>query len=249
MPVSTRARDVQELVSQLRIRLVVPAPEGRPCRRLGLANAAHLGAEVNRVEVDGNTVGLQDARESLRDFTPEPFLNGKTPSEEPHQPGELGDADDVLVGDVAQVGVTEKREGVMLAERIEGNRAFDDLADLAVGTTFAFRREGGHQLGIALITLRRVEHRSKVALRCFDGARRVERHAERPKDLAYVTLEALPVVVTDPSGLNPLPVITLDVLITEAAHGRIQLSLSHQFGCSVSSDRRTSICPFWIRVS
>src|SRR5438445_13175712 len=102
MPVSTRARDVQELVSQLRIRLVVPAPEGRPRRRLGLANAAHLGAEVNRVEVDGNTVGLQDARESLGDLAPEPFLNGKTASAHPHQPGGLEDADEMLVCDVAR---------------------------------------------------------------------------------------------------------------------------------------------------
>src|SRR5713101_1993329 len=244
-----RASNIQELLSQLRIRLVVPAPEGRPRGRLGLANAAHLGAEVNRFEVDGNAVGLQDARERLGDVATEAFLNGEAPREKAQQSGELGDANDVLVGNVAQIGMTEEGEGVMLAERIEGNRAFDHLADLAVGTTFAFRREGGHQLGIALITLGRVEHRSKVALRCFDGARRVERHAERPKDLAYVTLEALPVVVTDPSGLIPLPVSTLDVLIMEATHGWIQLSLSHQFGCSVSSDRRTSICPFWIRVS
>ena len=37
-PVAVRASDVQELLSQLRIRFVVPAPEGRPRGRLGLAN-------------------------------------------------------------------------------------------------------------------------------------------------------------------------------------------------------------------
>src|SRR5260370_28839216 len=105
--------------------------------------------------------------------------------------------------------MTEEGEGVMLAERIERNRAFDHLAELAVGTTLALGRKGGHQLGIALIALRRVEQRTQVALRCFARARCVERHAERLKDLAHVPLEAFPVGVTDASALNPLPVATL----------------------------------------
>src|SRR4029077_13040969 len=155
-----RASNIQKLLSQLRIRRVVPAPEGRPCGRLGLANAAHLGAEVNRLEVDGNPMSLQDARERLCDLAAEPFLYGEAPGEETHQPRELGDADDVLVGNVTHIGMTEEGEGVMLAERVEGNRAVDHLADLAVRTTFAFGREGGHQFGIALVALRRVEHRS-----------------------------------------------------------------------------------------
>src|SRR3979411_2493610 len=112
MPVSTRASDVQELLSQLRIRLVVPAPECRPRGGLGLSHAAHLGAQVNRLEVDGNAVGLQAAGERLGDLAADSLRNGEPPSEEPYQPRELGDADDVLVSDVAQVGVAEEGEGV-----------------------------------------------------------------------------------------------------------------------------------------
>jgi hypothetical protein len=77
MPVSARSSNVQELLSQLRVRLIVTAPEGGSGGGLGLANAAHLGAEVNRLEVDGDAVSLQDARKSLGDLAAEPFLDGK----------------------------------------------------------------------------------------------------------------------------------------------------------------------------
>src|SRR4029077_17139706 len=104
-----------------RIRFVVPAPEGRPCCRLGFANAAHLGAEVHGFEVNGNTVGLQNAREPLCDLAAEPLLNGEAPSEEAHQSREFGYADDVLVGNVTEIRMTKEGEGVVLAERIERN--------------------------------------------------------------------------------------------------------------------------------
>src|SRR5207245_4141822 len=108
---------------------------------------------MDRLQVDGDAVGLEDARERRGDLASHPLLNGEPPGEETHQPGELGDADDVLVGDVTQVGVAEERKGVMLAQRMKGYRPFDHLAQVAVRTALAFRRNGSDQLVIALVTL------------------------------------------------------------------------------------------------
>src|SRR6267143_1860628 len=203
MPVSARASDVEELLSQLRVRLVVAAPEGRPRCGLGLANASHLGAEVNRLEVDGHAMGLQDARERFGDLAAEPLLNGEAPSEEAHQPSQLGDANDVLMGDVAQVGVAEEGEGVVLAERVERNRAVNHLAQLAVGPAVA---------------LGRIEHRAQVSLGRLLGTRRIQRHAYGRQDLAHVPLEAAPVLVADAPWTYALPIATLDLFVAQAAN-------------------------------
>src|SRR5712691_3984661 len=99
MPIAARPYDVEKLLAKLRGGLVVSPPEGDSRRRLGFADAAHLGAEMNRLEVDGDAMGLQDAGEGLRNLSTHALLDGEPPGEETHQAGELGDADDVLVGD------------------------------------------------------------------------------------------------------------------------------------------------------
>ena len=71
----------------------------------------------------------------------------------------------MLVGDVAEVGVAEERKGVVLAERVKGNRSVDDLAELTVGTPIALGRKGCDQLVVTLITLGRIEHRTQVTHR------------------------------------------------------------------------------------
>src|ERR1700724_4493606 len=139
MPTGVRPRDAQELLSKPRVRLVIPTPEGCPGCRLRLADAAHLRAEVDRREVTRDAVRLEDARNRVGDFAPHPLLDGEPPSEEAHQPGELGDADDVLVGDVAQIGVAEERKGVVLAKGVKRNGPFNDLAEVTIGTAVAFR--------------------------------------------------------------------------------------------------------------
>src|SRR5260370_8019339 len=196
MPVSAGASNVQKLFAKCWVRLVVSPPEGGPRRRLGFADAAHLGPEMNRLEVHGDAMGLQDAREGPRDLATTRVLDGEPPGEEAHQAGELGDADDVLVGDVAEVGVAEKRKGVVLAERVKGDRAFHYLTEIAVGTAIAFRREGGDQLVIALIALRGIEHRAQVAHGGPGRAGGVERQTHQLKDLPDVTPEPLPLPVT-----------------------------------------------------
>src|ERR1700682_6031136 len=218
MPVATRARDVQELLSQLRIRFIVAPPEGGSRGGLGLPNATHLGTEVSRLEIDRNAVGLQDARQRFGDFAAEPFLNGKAASKEAHQPRELRNTDDVFVRDVAQVGVAEKGERVMLAERVERTRAVDHLAELTVWPAVAFGRKCGHQLGVPFVALRRIEHRSQVPLGRLERPWCIAQQAHGTKDLADVTLEAAPVLVADAPGTDALPIATLVLLVAQAAN-------------------------------
>src|ERR1700682_6727555 len=116
MPIAAGSGDVRELLWKLVIRLVIPAPEGCPRRRLGIPDAAHLGAEMGRFEVDSDAVGLQDARKRLRDLPTHPLLDREPPGEEAHQPGQLGDAADVLMGNIANEGVAAEGKGMMLAE-------------------------------------------------------------------------------------------------------------------------------------
>jgi len=155
----------------------------------------------------------------------------------------------VLVGDVAHVGVPEKRKGVVLAQRVEGDGTIDHLADLAVWAAFALGRESRDELGVALVPLRRIEHCAQVPIWGPVGARSIKWHPKRLQDLAHVALEALPVGLTDPARTHALPVATLDVLVAQVADRWVEISFRHQFGCNVSSDRRTSIWPLCIRVS
>src|SRR6266700_2167095 len=109
-------RGLEELGPELRIRFVVSPPERGPCPRVALAHASHLRAQVHRVEVHRNTVRLKDTHELVSDLDTDALLDGETPCEYPHQPGQLGDPDDLFVGDVSDVRMPVKRQCVMLAE-------------------------------------------------------------------------------------------------------------------------------------
>jgi len=65
MPVGARPRDIEELLTKLRYRLVIPTPERRPGGLLGFADAAHLGAQVHRFQIQGYPVCLEDARQRV----------------------------------------------------------------------------------------------------------------------------------------------------------------------------------------
>src|SRR2546426_10155509 len=137
MPVGARPGDVQKLLAQLGVRLVVAPPEGGARGRFGFADATHLGAEMDGLEIHRHAMRLQHPGERVGDLPAHPFLHREAPGEKPNQTGQLGDPDDVLVGDVAHVGVPEKRKGVVLAQRVEGDGTIDHLADLAVWAAFA----------------------------------------------------------------------------------------------------------------
>ena len=75
---------------------------------------------------------VQHGLQCIRDLLADPFLYGKTPGEQPHQAGELGNANDVLVSDVTNISRAIEWKRVVFAQSKEADRALDNLADPAV---------------------------------------------------------------------------------------------------------------------
>ena len=94
-----------------------------------LLDAAHLRAEVRRLEPNGDAFGLDERDERVGDLLTEPLLDGEPPRKEPDEPGQLGDADDPLARDVPDVRVAVEGQRVVLAERGERDRPLDDLGE------------------------------------------------------------------------------------------------------------------------
>src|SRR5256886_3602921 len=111
----------------------------------------------------------------------------------------------------------EKWKGVVLAQRGKGNRTIDYLTDLAVGAAFTLGRERRDQLGVALVSLGRIEHRAQIAIWGSLGPGSIERHAQGLQDLAHVALKTLPVGLADATRADALPVATFDVVVAQIA--------------------------------
>ena len=94
------ADPTEEAGPKLWILVVGASPERGPGGRLHLTHPTHLGTEMRSFQVDGHPVSLEDVLQGVGDLLPQPLLHGEAPGEEAHQPGQLGDADDLLVRDV-----------------------------------------------------------------------------------------------------------------------------------------------------
>src|SRR6185437_2473469 len=124
----------------------------------------------------------------------DPLLHREPAGEQPHQPGQLGQAQDVLMRDVADICLAEKRQAVVLAQREERDRPLHHLADPAVRPAATLGRERGHQLLVTLIPAGRIEDRPEEAARRVGRGRRPGGHAHRGEDLRHVPLEPGPLL-------------------------------------------------------
>src|SRR4029077_20433394 len=98
------------------------------------------------------------------------------------------------------------RQRVVLAQRVEVDRTFDDLADVAVRPTVTLRRKSGKELGVALVAGRGLEEGVQVPARSITRTWRVEVHAESLEDLGRIDLELLPLFRLDLARADLLPV-------------------------------------------
>src|SRR5256886_3674165 len=110
---------VQELGSELWSVLVVAAPVGGPRPGMALAHTAHLSAQMRRVQVNCDTMRLEHAHQLVRDLHADALLHSEAAGEDPDEPGQLGDGDDLLLRGVADVSVPLGRERMVLAQREE----------------------------------------------------------------------------------------------------------------------------------
>src|SRR5713101_10123898 len=99
---------------------------------MSFPHSSHLRAQVQRVQVHRDTMRLQDADQLIGDLDPDPLLDGEAPGEDSHEPGQFGDADDLLVSDIADVCVPMEWERVVLAQGEEFDRALNRLRNAAV---------------------------------------------------------------------------------------------------------------------
>ena len=163
---------VDELAAQVRLVDVGASIGARPGHRVVLADAAHLRAQVMGLEVDGDAMGLEHRDQPVGDLVGHPLLHAEPPCRDADQPRQLADPDDLLVGDIPDVRPPEERQHVVLAQREERDRAFDDLRHLAVGPAVALGREGREQLRVAVVAVGRVEQGPDEPARRLGGARR-----------------------------------------------------------------------------
>jgi hypothetical protein len=81
-----------------------------------------------RIQIDGHAVRLEHRLERVCDLATHALLQREPLSEQTHEPRQLRDADDVLVGDVADVGMPVERQYVVLAQGEEVDWPLDHLA-------------------------------------------------------------------------------------------------------------------------
>src|SRR5437763_10659389 len=161
----THSTYIEELGPQGRIALVLTPPESGASERRNFADAAHLGTEVMGLEIDGDAVRREHRFQGIGDLLADAFLDGKALGKQAHEPGELGNANDVLVRDVSDVGMPMKRERVVLTQTKKVDGSLDHLAQPAIRTAAALRLERGEQFGIDRVSFGYVEHGVQKALR------------------------------------------------------------------------------------
>lgn len=153
----------EEFGTERRILVVGATPVGGAGAGLDLPYSAHLRAQMRRLQMDRNTVRLQDLLQRFGELTADALLHREPAGEQPHQPGQLGQPDYVLVRDVADIRLADEGQAVMLAEGKERDRPFDYLTDPAVRTAMALGLEGSYQLLVAFVPTGGVEEGTQEA--------------------------------------------------------------------------------------
>jgi hypothetical protein len=107
----------QELDTQRCIVLVLAPPHHRLGQWARIPDAPHLDTEMVGLEIDGDPVRLKHRIAGMHNLLPQSFLDRKTLGKQPHEAGELGNAEDGLMREIADVGMPEKGQGMVLAQR------------------------------------------------------------------------------------------------------------------------------------
>ncbi len=66
-------------------------------------------------------------RQGICDLCPNPFLYRKAFGEQPYKAGQFGDADNVIIGDVANVGMPVKWKSMVFTQGEKLNGTLDHL--------------------------------------------------------------------------------------------------------------------------
>lgn len=78
---------IEEFAAQRGIVIIRAAPAGGVCHGGGFAHASHLGAEMLRLEIDGDAMRLQDGLQGAGYLHAHALLDGEALGEEAHEAG------------------------------------------------------------------------------------------------------------------------------------------------------------------
>ena len=143
------------------------------------------------LQIDGGPVWLEHRGERIGDLLPDAFLHCKAPGEQPHEAGELGNADDVLVCDVSDIRLPVKGQRVVLTDPDKGDRPLNDLTQGAVRPTATLGLKHGEQFGIALIAFGGIKQSLQKPSWRFLSRWCMQVEPKGRKDFGQITLEHL----------------------------------------------------------
>mmetsp|Transcript_29315 Transcript_29315/g.97021 ORF Transcript_29315/g.97021 Transcript_29315/m.97021 type:complete len:304 (-) Transcript_29315:16-927(-) len=181
----------EELRARPGVGLEAAEERGRHGRRARGLDAAHAHAHVRRLDDDADAAGPAGLGDGLGDLRREPLLHLQALREHVGDARELGQAQDLAVGDVGDVALAEEGHDVVLAERVELDVLDEDHLAVVLGEDRAVE----HVLE-ALRVARRAVHqqlghaprRVLEALAARVLAERVEDRRHRAGDLADARL-------------------------------------------------------------
>lgn len=79
------------------------------CERAGIAHATHCDTEMMSFEIDSDSMWRKHGLEGVDNLFAQALLYGKAFGKESDQTRQFGDANNVLVWNIAHVGMTKKR--------------------------------------------------------------------------------------------------------------------------------------------
>src|SRR6185312_2115367 len=163
--------------------------------RAGIAHAAHGDTQMVSFKIDSDSVWREHGVEGVDNLLTQTFLDGKAFGKESHQSCQFGDADDMFVRNIAHVGVTKKRQRVMLAQGIKWDWSLNYLTEPTVRFPATLGIKDGQEFGIPVVSFCGLKERLKKTSRRLFGRGRLKIHAKRAEYLADVALETLHLLV------------------------------------------------------
>jgi len=126
------------------------------------------------LEIYCHAMWLEHRIQRIHNLLSHPLLYREALGKEAHEASELRDAHNMFVCNVANVGIPEKWQHVMLAQCIKRDRSLDYLAQATIRLAPALGVEYLEQLGVAIIAFGRVKQSLNKPLRRFFGSWRVQ---------------------------------------------------------------------------
>lgn len=222
--------EVEELVARLGLALEAAENAAGDGAGGGLFDAAHHHAQVARLHDHGDTLGLEDLHDGVGDFLGQALLDLKTAGKHLGDSGELGKADNGLVGDVADVHLACEWYEMVFAER----KDFNVLDNDHLAVSFSEQSVVNNVFDIDLVSLGQEQKRLCVARRCIEKTLSVGILADAFEQSAHSTSHAI-------QSLDLLLLRLLPTLSCSTAGSAETVKVNHRTGRSAGLDNSGSL--------